>query len=77
MTTRAGTRSMSFAAHAGGASANGYPTGTTDAAHHPERAFGADVFTGRVMQQRLPKDVYRQLQKTIEHAEPLDPAVAD
>lgn len=39
--------------------------------------FGADVFTQRVMQQRLPKDVYKRLQRTIQHGESLDPMLAD
>lgn len=43
----------------------------------PEQIFGADVFNERVMQQRLPKDVFRRLQRTILHAEPVDGAMAD
>jgi len=39
--------------------------------------YGADVFTRRIMRQRLPKEVYRSLLRTIDHGEPLDPAVAD
>src|SRR5687768_15612894 len=39
--------------------------------------FGADVFTERVMQQRLPKDVYKRLLRTINQGEPLDHDVAD
>ncbi|MFZ5624116.1 MAG: glutamine synthetase III [Gemmatimonadota bacterium] len=39
--------------------------------------FGADVFSRRVMKQRLPKDVYRSLIRTIDLGEPLDPKVAD
>jgi glutamine synthetase len=39
--------------------------------------FGADVFTRRIMRQRLPKEVYRSLLRTIDQGEPLDPAVAD
>jgi glutamine synthetase len=42
-----------------------------------EKSFGADVFTERVMQQRLPKDVFKRLSRTIRLAEPLDAAVAD
>jgi glutamine synthetase len=42
-----------------------------------EKTFGADVFTERVMQQRLPKDVFKRLSRTIRLGEPLDPAVAD
>jgi len=39
--------------------------------------FGADVFSRSTMRQRLPKEVYRSLLRTIDHGEPLDPAVAD
>jgi glutamine synthetase len=57
-------------------------------AHRPEtlrmntgdsvtQTFGADVFNERVMRQRLPKDVYKRIQRTIKHAEPLDPEIAD
>ncbi len=42
-----------------------------------ERIFADDVFTERVMQQRLPKDVFRRLLSTIKHAEPLDENIAD
>jgi glutamine synthetase len=42
-----------------------------------EKTFAADVFTERVMQQRLPKDVFRRLQRTVRLGEPLDHAVAD
>ncbi|HEX5817324.1 MAG TPA: glutamine synthetase III [Gemmatimonadales bacterium] len=38
--------------------------------------FGADVFSRRVMKQRLPKDVYKSLVRTIDHGDPLDPKVA-
>ncbi|MGH7657971.1 MAG: glutamine synthetase III [Gemmatimonadales bacterium] len=39
--------------------------------------YGADVFSRRVMSQRLPKEVYRSLLRTIDNGEPLDPQVAD
>jgi glutamine synthetase len=39
--------------------------------------FGSDVFSRNVMRQRLPKEVYRSLIRTIDGGEPLDPAVAD
>jgi glutamine synthetase len=42
-----------------------------------EQTFADDVFTLKVMQQRLPKDIFRQLQRTIQHGEALNPAVAD
>ncbi len=39
--------------------------------------FGRDVFSERVMRARLPKDVFRSVQRTIHLGQPLDPAVAD
>jgi glutamine synthetase len=42
-----------------------------------ERIFGADVFTEKLMQARLPKDVFRHLLRTIRLGEPLDPTIAD
>ena len=39
--------------------------------------FGTNVFSDRVMKDRLPKAVYKALQKTIRHAEKLDDTVAD
>jgi glutamine synthetase len=39
--------------------------------------FGADIFSRTTMRQRLPKEVYRSLLRTIDHGQPLDPAVAD
>ena len=39
--------------------------------------FGCDVFSQRVMRQRLPGDVYKRLMRTIDLGERLDPDVAD
>ncbi|MFN2324960.1 MAG: glutamine synthetase III, partial [Gemmatimonadales bacterium] len=39
--------------------------------------FGADVFSRRVMRQRLPKEIFKSLLRTIDQGEPLDAAVAD
>ena len=39
--------------------------------------FGSDIFSRGMMRQRLPKEVYRSLLRTIDRGEPLDPAVAD
>ncbi len=50
---------------------------TDRAAADYERNFAADVFTERVMQQRLPKDVFRALQRTIRLGEPLRHEAAD
>lgn len=39
--------------------------------------FGKDVFSRRVMRQRLPKETFRRLMETVEHGKPLDRQVAD
>ena len=39
--------------------------------------YGSDVFSRRLMSQRLPREVYKSLLRTIDHGEPLDPQVAD
>lgn len=44
---------------------------------HIKDLFGANVFTEDVQRQRLPKPVFRALQKTIRQGAPLDPTVAD
>src|SRR6201747_2687544 len=43
----------------------------------PGEIFGSNVFTKNVMQQRLPKAVYKSVLGTIEHSKTLDPSVAD
>ncbi len=43
----------------------------------PGEIFGTNVFTKAVMQQRLPKSVFRSVIATLEHSKPLDPTVAD
>jgi len=43
----------------------------------PGEIFGQNVFTKSVMQQRLPKPIFKSLMATIEHSKPLDPTVAD
>ena len=42
-----------------------------------EDVFGKDVFSERVMRQRLPKDVFKRVQRTIKLGEALDPSIAD
>ncbi|MDH3784023.1 MAG: glutamine synthetase III, partial [Acidobacteriota bacterium] len=42
-----------------------------------DQIFGQDVFSLQRMKQRLPKDTYRRLMRTITQGEPLDPHVAD
>lgn len=39
--------------------------------------FGKNVFSMHVMKQRLPKDIYKSLSRTVENFSTLDPAVAD
>ena len=39
--------------------------------------FGCDVFNDSVMQERLPKKVYKELKKTIEEGKELSMEVAD
>jgi len=51
--------------------------GGSNPAERVDTIFGADVFSRSTMRQRLPKEVYRSLLRTIDHGEPLDPAVAD
>jgi glutamine synthetase len=43
----------------------------------PGKIFGSNVFTKAEMQKRLPKMVFKSVMSTIEHSQPLDPAVAD
>jgi glutamine synthetase len=63
--------------HAAQWSANGEAFGTTDLTVSDNQVFGQDVFSPLVQRQRLPKDVYRKLAKTLAHGEPLDTSLAD
>jgi glutamine synthetase len=47
------------------------------ASETPGEIFGENVFSKVVMQQRLPKSVFKSVMATIEHSAPLDPLVAD
>ena len=53
------------------------PKGIPASAGVPGEIFGQNVFSKSVMQQRLPKPVYRSVMSTIEQSAPLDPSVAD
>ena len=44
---------------------------------HMKDLFGVNVFNEEVQRQRLPKPVFKGLQKTIKQGVPLDPAIAD
>ncbi len=43
----------------------------------PTELFGCNVFNDKVMKDRLPKNVYTSLKRTIEQGEKLDPSLAD
>src|SRR3984893_8911829 len=53
------------------------PAGIFPTPEAPGEIFGRNVFTKAVMQQTLPKAVFKSLMATIEHSKPLDPSVAD
>src|SRR3982751_6315188 len=44
---------------------------------HVKDLFGVNVFNEEVQRQRLPKPVFKLLQKTIKQGAPLDPNIAD
>ena len=49
----------------------------SDVSTRIDEIYGSAVFSKHVMRQRLPKDVYKSLMRTIDQGEPLDPKVAD
>src|SRR5688572_32739062 len=58
-------------------SANGGALGAVDLTAPANQIFGANVFSSAEQRQRLPKDVYKRLQRTLENGEPLDVELAD
>src|SRR5689334_21220075 len=44
---------------------------------HASEMFGVNVFNEEVQKQRLPKPIFKALQKTIKQGAPLDPQIAD
>ena len=58
-------------------SANGSALGVTDLTAPGADVFGENVFGPIVLKQRLPKTVHRQLLRTLENGEALDPSLAD
>src|SRR5437764_10572152 len=44
---------------------------------HIKDLYGINVFNEAVQRQRLPKPIFKALQRTIKHGAPLDPAIAD
>src|SRR5579862_910553 len=53
------------------------PAGFFPTPDAPGEIFGRNVFTKTVMQQMLPKTVFKSVMATIERSKPLDPTVAD
>ncbi len=58
-------------------SPNGEALGTADLTVSDNQIFGNNVFSPAVQRQRLPKDVYRRLSKTLATGEALDTSLAD
>jgi len=58
-------------------SPNGGALGTVDMSHPANNPFGENVFSVPVQRQRLPKDVFKRLQRTLEKGEALDSSLAD
>jgi glutamine synthetase len=56
---------------------NGAALGAVDLSQPGNNPFGANVFSPTVQRQRLPKDVYKRLQRTLEKGEAIDPTLAD
>ena len=58
-------------------SANGTSLGSPDLTVSGNQVFGANVFSPVVQRHRLPKHVYKALQRTLAHGEALDTSLAD
>ena len=57
--------------------AAGWTPGAPIGQDEPQNVFGLNVFGPSEQRARLPKQIYRALQRTIEQGEPLDPSIAD
>ena len=58
-------------------SPNGSALGSVDLTEPFSYPHGENVFSAAVQRHKLPKDVYKRLQRVLEQGEPLDPALAD
>ena len=58
-------------------SVNGGALGAVDLTQPGAAVFGANVFSEAVQRQRLPKDIFKRLQRAIETGEGLDGPLAD
>jgi glutamine synthetase len=63
--------------HAAKWTVNGNAIGAPDLTDTDNQVFGANVFSPLVQRQRLPKDVYRRLSRTLARGEALDTSLAD
>src|SRR5271166_3326490 len=71
------TRSRQHNVTAAQWSANGAALGSPDLTAPGNQVFGSNVFSPAVQRQRLPKHVYKALQRTLARGEALDTALAD
>ena len=53
------------------------PLGAPDLTVSDNQVFGSNVFTASVQRQRMPKDIYRRLSRSLAEGEPLDTSLAD
>ncbi len=58
-------------------SANGGALGAPDLTLPANQIYGSNVFSPAAQRQRMPKDLFKRLQQTLEAGEPLDPVLAD
>jgi glutamine synthetase len=58
-------------------SANGTALGSPDLTLPGNQVFASNVFSANLQRHRLPKHVYRALQRTLEHGDALDTSLAD
>jgi glutamine synthetase len=58
-------------------SANGAALGAPDLTEPGSYPFGANVFSVAIQRERLPKEVFKQLQATLQRGKALDPSLAD
>jgi glutamine synthetase len=58
-------------------SPNGAALGAPDLSQPANNPFAANVFSQSVQRQRLPKDIFKRLQRTLDKGDALDPALAD
>jgi glutamine synthetase len=58
-------------------SSNGAALGASDLTLPDNQVFGANVFSPALQRHRLPKHVYKALQRTLSRGEALDPSLAD